>query len=123
MDATQLQMALMGNVKRGPQQVPQELVAMCHSKLDAIRLCIQLSGMSHEYLSDCMGINKGHWSRIMQGQAHFPTNREQELMELCGNYAPLQYQAQACGFELQAVSKDARIQKLEAELAALRGAA
>lgn len=107
-----------------PEMVPVELMKMCRSKLDAIRLCVQLSRLTHSTIQDELGIDKGHWTRMMQGRAHFPTNKEGELMRLCGNYAPLQFEAAASGFELHAIDDKAqRIAALEAQLAAARRAA
>ena len=45
------------------------------------------------------------------------------LMEVCGNYAPLQYEAWSNGFELIEQSKDARIKELESLLKQLKEAA
>jgi hypothetical protein len=36
----------------------------------------------------------------MQGRANFPDRRRIQLMQVCGNYAPLQYDAWACNFQL-----------------------
>ena len=109
---------------RKPSMAHPELVAACHSKLDAIRLCIQLSSLTHKVVQEHLGIDKGHWSRIMQGNAHFPTNELGALMRLCGNYAPLQYEATQAGFELVARDDRARrIAELEEQLAAARRAA
>lgn len=87
-------------------QLPQPVLAdwnavkACANRMDAIRLCVQLSRYSHEAICGILGIDKGHWTRIMQGRAHFPDAKSIRLMELCGNYAPLQFEAWACGFEL-----------------------
>lgn len=118
----QRQMPWMGEARR-PEMAPMELITKCRNRLDAIRLCVQLSGMTHEYLAEQIGTNKGHWSRIMQGQAHFPTSRENDLMALCGNYAPIQWAAWSNGFDLQERAKDSRIAELEAQLAELRRSA
>lgn len=59
---------------------------------------------------------------MMQGQAHFPTNKLTALMERCGNYAPMQWLAAATGFELYEDPKQKRLQELEREIAQLRAA-
>lgn len=115
----QREMRLMG-VARSTKQAPMELIKTCRHRLDAIRLCVQLSSLSNEYVSGQLGIDKGHWTRIMQGKAHFPDAKSVDLMTLCGNYAPLQYEAWACGFDLQESSKEQRIRELEAELNRIR---
>lgn len=106
-----------------PQSVEGEIVSRCDSMLDAIHLCIYLSRLPHEAICSRLQIDKGHWSRMLQGQAHFPPNKLISLMELCGNYAPLQWMASACGFELFKDAKQARVAELRAELAKLERAA
>ena len=118
----QREMPLLGEARR-PTLAPWELVKACRDESDAIRLCVQLSSLSHETLAARLGIDKGHWSRMMQGRAHFPSQKKLSLMRECGNYAPLQFVSWACGFDLQERSKDVRIRELEAELERVRGAA
>lgn len=104
-----------------PAMVPVDLLRRCKSRLDAIRLCVQLSNLSHESLCERLGIDKGHWSRIMQGRANFPDAKSIDLMYLCGNYAPMQFEAWKCGFELHKSEREKRIAELETELMALKG--
>lgn len=118
----QQEMPFLGAVK-GPQMASADLVAKCHHRLDAIRLCVQLSGLSNEVICESLGIDKGHWSRIMQGRAHFPDAKSLDLMRLCGNYAPMQFEAMAMGFQLFRDPKAQRRAELEAELAALNSEA
>jgi hypothetical protein len=118
----QREMPFLGQCKKG-QMVNEELIRQCRHRLDAIRLCIQLSGLSNEYIGECLGIDKGHFTRIMQGKAWFPDTKSIDLMTLCGNYAPLQYEAWATGFELFKDAKAQRLQELKAEIAALEAAA
>jgi transcriptional regulator with XRE-family HTH domain len=118
----QREMPFLGECKRG-QMVNSALIQQCRHRLDAIRLCVQLSGLSNEYIADYLGIDKGHFSRIMQGKAWFPDTKSIDLITLCGNYAPLQYEAWATGFELFKDAKAQRLQELKAEIAALEAAA
>lgn len=106
-----------------PQMVSVELISKCRNRLDAIRLCVQLSGFSNEHLADSLNIDPGHWSRIMQGRANFPDAKSVELMTLCGNVAPMQYESFALGFHLSVDSVEARKAELRAELAELEKAA
>ena len=100
------------------QNVPVELLQMCDDELDAIRLCIQLSRFTHEYISKELSIDKGHMSRILQGSAGFPTHKRLALMRLCGNRAPIQYEAMHSGCVLKE-SEQAQIEELKAQLAKL----
>lgn len=75
-----------------PVFVDEQIVRMCRDELDAVNLCIDLSRMSDETLCERLGIDKGHWSRIRKGRAHFPTSKRIALMRLAGNWAPIQYE-------------------------------
>src|SRR5205814_2173280 len=75
-----------------PVFIDLALVRMCRDELDAVNLCIDLSRMSDEALCAKLGIDKGHFSRIRKGRAHFPTSKRIELMWLAGNWPPLQYE-------------------------------
>lgn len=83
-----------------PNTVDPDVVDRCENALDAVRLCIHLSNFSHERICDAPGIDRGHWSRMMQGRAHFPTNKLVDLQRLCGNTAPTQYLASQFGWQL-----------------------
>ncbi len=102
------------------KMVSPDLIENCRTKLDAILLCIQLSRHKHEYISACLGIDKGNFSKMLQGTVNLHQNKECELMQICGNYAPLQWLAWSNGFDLQERAKDARIAALEAELNELK---
>jgi hypothetical protein len=75
-------------------------VQSCKDELQAIHLCVQLSGYSYESVAKQCGIDKGNFTRMMQGRANFPARKRVHLMRVCKNYAPLQYEAWACNFEL-----------------------
>lgn len=98
------------------------LIKQCDELLDAILLCVHLSKKTHTKIRDTLGIDRGHWSRIMTGQAHFPTNKIKPLMELCGNLAPLQWLANASGIPLAIDEKQVRRANLIRELELLDAA-
>lgn len=75
-------------------------VEACKDPLQAIILCVQLSGHTYEFVAEALAIDKGNFSRMMQGRANFPDRKRIRLMEVCRNYAPLQYDAWACNFSL-----------------------
>ena len=77
---------------REPVFIDLALIRMCRDELDAVNLCIDLSRLADEVLCERLGIDKGHFSRIRKGRAHFPTKKRIELMWLCGNWAPIQYE-------------------------------
>ena len=63
-------------------------------------LCIQLSRMSHEAVCDQLGIDKGHFSRMLSGRANFSVRKINTLARVCGNVALLQWMANDLGYEL-----------------------
>lgn len=119
----QIAMPIFGDARR-PNQVPWDLVTRCKDGKDAILLCINLrhDRYSMADLAAKLGIDKGHFSRILSGQGHFPDEKRVRLMEICGNYAPLQYEAWRCGFGLESRQKtpEEMIQQLQEENARLR---
>ena len=119
---TQRQMPMLGSVSK-PKKVDGILLSTCESLLDAIHLCVHLSKLPHYVIAEKLGIDRGHWTRIMQGQAHFPTNKMADLQGLCGNYAPVQWLARASGFDLFEDAKAQRREELQRELAALEAVA
>jgi hypothetical protein len=108
------------SASRVPALVPMELISKCRNRLDAIRLCVQLSGYSNETLSERLGIDKSHWTRMMQGRASFPDTKSVDLMYLCGNCAPTQYEAWALSLSLKRENIEEEIARREAELARLK---
>lgn len=78
---------------REPKEADMLLVRMCKTAIDALKLQIQLSGYSHEFVASQLEIDKGHMSRIMSGAAHFPANKYTALNWLTGNLAFLQFLA------------------------------
>ncbi len=95
--------------RREMQPVDARAVAAQGSMTDAIRLCQQLSGLSDKELVGEDGIVKdlGQWSRIKGGQHFFPQDRLNDLMDVCGNEAPLIWLAQSRGYELVLLESEA----------------
>jgi hypothetical protein len=118
----QREMPFLAEVK-GPVDVPLEFIKACKSELEALNLCMNLSGFADEAIREHLGIDKGHFSRIRKGRGNFPPNKRVELMQFCGNVAPVQYEAWRMGRDLVERSKDARIRELQQELEQLRAAA
>jgi hypothetical protein len=104
---------------RRPVMAPEALVRACSNRLDAIILCIQLSRLPQRVVARRLGLDAGHLTRILQGLAYFPDQKSVELMSVCGNYAPMQYEAMATGFELFQDLKAKRKAELQAALAQL----
>lgn len=112
----QQQLAILAEAGR-PTNADGDWISRCDTMLDAIHLCIHLSRIPHYAIAEQLGIDKGHWARMLQSQAHFPPNKLVPLMNICGNYAPVQWLAQKTGHELFKDAKAARKAELLAELA------
>lgn len=122
---TQREMAFFAELPE-PELLPESCIDRCRDEHDALMLCIERRRVKYPFrvIAEQLGIDKGHLSRIMAGEAHFPTTKRMQLMALCGNYAPLQFEARSAGFTL--AKRDPRaekIQALEAELLQLRASA
>lgn len=76
------------SVVQPPKEVPLEFIKACGSELEALNLCMNLSGYSDETIRDHLGIDKGHFSRIRKGRGNFPPNKRVAVMNFCGNLAP-----------------------------------
>jgi hypothetical protein len=81
--------------------VDASLVHRQSSMLAAIQLCLQAAGIADKEAHLALGIDAGHWSRILRGDAHFPLHLLGPLMDLAGNEAPLEWLAHSRGYELQ----------------------
>ncbi len=106
-----------------PGRVREDIIAQCDSLLDAIHICVQLAKLPHKAVAKRLGIDPGHWTRMMQGEAHFPTNKIKALMEVCRNYAPLQWLNLQLGFQMfedPEAMELARIERRRAEILANR---
>jgi|SRR5690348_12563194 len=91
---------------RERQDVDPSLVVAQPTLLGAIKLCISLAGFdADKQVYRDLGIDPGHWSRITRGEAHFPIDRLPELMDLCGNEAPLIWLTNARGYDPRSLRK------------------
>ena len=96
-------------------EVPAGLIERVGCMTKAISLCVQLSGLDDKEVYLALEIDAGHWSRIMKGDAHFPPNKLNDLMDLCGNEAPLLWLAHSRGKGLVLLKSEAERRAEEAE--------
>ena len=111
------QLTLLGVLKREAQPISDEIVRMQPDFLSAIKLAIQVSGLEHKQIYGDLGIDKATWSKILDGQLNFPTNKYELLMDLIGNEIPLVWLAHKRGYGLvpRRDAKDRKIAELEAK--------
>lgn len=81
---------------------PQAMVQGCKNGRQALALCVRLSGLTDEEVANRVGISKGYLSKILSGRASLDADRRIKLMRVCGNRAPLQYEAWAMGISTMA---------------------
>jgi hypothetical protein len=91
----------------------------------AIVLCVQSSGLDRKQVYTALGIDAATWSRIESGQAHFPVNKIENLMDWCGNEAPLMWLVNARGYDWASVREkqsevELKLAKMEQENVDLR---
>jgi hypothetical protein len=79
------------------QDIALEVISKRTCLLGAVNLCIELSGLDDKEIHMTLEIDAGQWSRIRKGDAHFPLNKLNKLMDLCANEAPLIWLAQSRG--------------------------
>lgn len=98
--------------------VPLELVLKQSTLSGAVALCVQLSGLDDKEIYLSLGIDAGHWTRIMKGDAHFPLNKLNDLCTMCGNESPLIWWANSRGYGLVMLKSEAE-RRAEESAAAL----
>lgn len=91
---------------RAAQAVDPAIVLAQPTMLGAIKLCISLAGFqADKQVYGVLNIDAGHWSRVMRGEAHFPVDKLTELMDLCGNEAPLIWLTHSRGYDAASLRK------------------
>ena len=77
-----------------------EFLFKCSSFKEALKLSKTFSGLDDKQICYRLGIDPGQWSRIWSGQAHFPEEKLEEFIRLCGNLIPLRWLALKFGYGL-----------------------
>lgn len=108
----QRELGPMLGVARAPVEVDWALIAKCNDEQDALLLCVHLSRLANEEIARRLGIDKSHWTRIMQGRGNLPARKRTPLMSICGNLAPIQFEAMRFGRQL----KEHDVEREEKEL-------
>ncbi len=88
------------------QAIDDGIVGKQANFLAAIRLCLQVSGIDEKKAYIQLGIDASHWAKIMTGVGHFPPNKINELMDICGNEVPLMWLAQSRHYRLVPVETE-----------------
>ena len=96
------------------QDVDISTITRQPSMLAAINLCCSVSGLNDKQIYMELDIAAGQWTRIKSGEAHFPPNKLEELMDLCGNEIPLIWLTNRRGYKLKKL-QSALERELQAE--------
>ena len=99
------------------QEIPLTLIVRQPTFMAAINLCISASGLDAKQLYLPLGIDQGHWSNILKSKGHFPPDKLENLMDLCGSEIPLIWLAHRRGKEVKPL-----ISEIETQLIAERAA-
>lgn len=99
--------------------IPVDVVAKQKTFLGAVNLCITESGLEDKEIYLALDIDAGHFSHLRKGEGHFPINKLNDLCDLCGNEAPLQWFAHSRDYGLVMLQSEAerRAEELEKQLA------
>lgn len=99
----------------------QALIRKCRTGRQALSLCIQMADMSQEEIAHALHISPGYLSKVIKGSASLDSDRRIKLMRVCGNRAPLQYEAMVLGVSLSQRSPQEVLKEAMALLAAREG--
>lgn len=113
---------LLGAIRIKPQLVDWALIAKCLDEIGALQLCVQLSRLQYDTVAFKLGIDKGHFTRIMGGHGHLPARKRTQLMSICGNLAPVQFDCLRFGLKLKEDDLEEREAELTAQLAQIQRA-
>jgi len=115
----QFEMPFFSEINR-PVLVDESVIEKnCKSELDAIRLCVNLSTYKYAQnkLAEALGLDRGRMSCILNGTKHLPANLRIRFMELCGNLAPMQYEAIKLRVDIRQMTLEEENNKLRKKLA------
>jgi len=107
-----LQLRVVREVK---ETLSDEQVGQIPSLTRACFKCVEEGGLQDKSICIELGIDPGVLSRARSGQAHFPPDKIDALMDLCGNEIPLRWQTLKRGYGLVKLKS-----RLEEELDAER---
>lgn len=82
-----------------------ELVSAIPDFTEALKVAIRKSGKIEKQFYCELEIDAAQWSRIMNGQAHFPHNKLIKFCEIAGNDIIVEWFAYYRGYELRVMPK------------------
>lgn len=97
-----------------PVEIAPHEIAREKSLGDAISLCVKAAGHEPKDLQVDLKWDKGQWSRWISGQEGIVWPKLRQVMDYCGNDAPVLWMYHDRGYDLHALRK--RESELEREL-------
>lgn len=88
----------------------------------ACELAMAAAGLEPKQVYMTLKIDKGHWSRIESGEAHFPHNKLEAFLDLLGNDIPLRWLAYRRGLGLHMLESEQqrRLREKDDQIAELK---
>lgn len=82
------------------EEISDATVQNCKTLKDALNLCIMVSGLSVKEVAYHLGYEEHpeQLSRMLNTGAHFPPEKIDQLMDVCGNEVPLRWQVLKRGY-------------------------
>jgi hypothetical protein len=116
------QLELLPNRAPVQEAVADEVVRKQPNMSAAINLSLSAAGLEPKEAYMPLDIDKGVWSRIMNGQAHFPHEKFTTLEDITGNDIPLRWLALRKNREIKPMKSalEERVATLETENLELR---
>lgn len=112
------QLPLVPATNRVPQPLHLPTLYSKSTFRGALEYVIQCGNFEYEKeIYQSLGIDAGNWTRIMNGSASFPQDKEDALHALCGNNGLLVWRAYRTGMGLVELedAKDKQIRQLREE--------
>jgi hypothetical protein len=104
------------------EQVSDVVAAKCKSLKHALRMCIGTSEIPLKQVAFDLEIDEKHLSRMLSDNPddnrHFPPDKINDLMKVCGNLIPLRYLAYSHGFGIVRLKSEVELEneRLKEEL-------
>ena len=96
-------LALLGDVKREQYILPEHLEYMLdeiETPAQAIVFAMNRAGRTQTVVGEELGLQRSHWSGIVNGTKNMSWNIKSKFMDLIGNDILLQWQANRRGYRL-----------------------
>jgi len=104
-------------------EIPDSVIVASKDFKSAVRLCIEVSGLERKQVAAALDLQDPHLSRMLadsngSDERHFPLNKIEALMDICGNTIPVRWLALKRGYGLHRLKTALEVEneQLKAEL-------